>query len=125
MRIAAFAAVAILASGPALSQAVPLEVRLSNFKFEPKTIELQSGKDYALTLINDGGGGHNFTAKDFFAASSVNPSDRAAIINGTIEVPGASRRTVHFRAPAPGVFKVKCTHTLHGTFGMRGEIRVR
>jgi uncharacterized cupredoxin-like copper-binding protein len=125
MRIAALAAMAILASGPALAQAIPLEVRLSNFKFQPRSIELQAGKQYVLTLTNGSRGGHNFTAKEFFAAASVNPSDRSAIAKGTVEVPGESRRTIRFRAPARGTYKVKCTHTLHGTFGMRGEILVR
>jgi plastocyanin len=102
-----------------------LEVRLSNFKFDPRTLELKAGQDYALTLVNESSGGHSFSAKDFFAASRVEPSDLAVIRDGTIEVPGKQRRTIRFRAGPAGTYKLKCTHTLHGTFGMRGEIRVR
>ena len=124
MRLIVLAA-AMVAAAPAWSQPVPIEVRLSNFKYEPRTIELKSGQEYVLTLTNDSGGGHNFTAMEFFTAASIAPAERAAIDDGTVEVPGHQRRLIRFRAPAPGAFKVKCTHTLHGTFGMRGEILVR
>ena len=126
MYIAAFAALfAGLASAAALAQPASVEVRLANFKFEPRTIALKAGQDYVLALTNESGGGHNFTAPEFFAAASIAAADRAAIKDGTIEVPGHQRRTIRFRAAAPGTYKVKCTHTLHGTFGMRGQIVVR
>ena len=125
MRASAFAALAILATAPALAQPATIEVRLSNFKYEPRTIELKAGQDYVLALTNESGGGHNFTAKEFFAAATIPAADRAAILDGTVEVPGHQRRAIRFRAAAPGTYKVKCTHTLHGTLGMRGEIVVR
>jgi plastocyanin len=125
MRVAAFTIFAILAPAAVLAQPATVEVRLSNFKYEPRTIELKAGQDYVLGLTNDSGGGHNFTAREFFAAATIPAADRAAIKDGTVEVPGHQRRTIRFRATAPGTYKVKCTHTLHGTFGMRGEIVVR
>ena len=124
MRLIILAA-AMLGAAPAWSQPIPIEVRLSNFKYEPRTIELKSGQDYVVTLANDSGGGHNFTATEFFAAATIVAAERAVINKGTVEVPGHQRRTIRLRAPAPGAYKVKCTHTLHGTFGMRGEILVR
>lgn len=105
--------------------ATAIEVHLSNFKFEPKAIELAAGKDYALTLINDGGGGHSFSAKDFFASATVEPADAAQVKDGTVEVPGNEKRTVRFKTGAPGTYKVKCTHAFHSGFGMKGEIVVR
>lgn len=125
MRVSAIAALAILASAPAVAQPAAIEVRMSNFKFEPRSIALRAGQDYALTLINESSGGHSFAAKDFFRASSVNAADQALIREGTVEVPGHQRRTIRFRAAPAGTYKVKCTHTLHGTFGMKGEISVR
>lgn len=125
MRLAALAALAMLASTPAVAQSATIEVRMSNFKFEPRSIELRAGQDYALTLINESNGGHSFAASDFFARAIVNAADRALIREGTIEVPGHQRRTIRFRAAPAGAYKVKCTHTLHGTFGMKGEIVVR
>ena len=125
MRLSALAALAILASPPAAAQPAVIEVRMSNFKFEPRSIQLKAGEDYALTLVNESSGGHSFAARDFFAAASVNAADRALLREGTIEVPGHQRRTIRFRAAPAGTYKVKCTHTLHGTFGMKGEIVVR
>lgn len=125
MRLSAFAALAMLASAPVVAQPATVEVRMSNFKFEPRSIEFRAGQDYTLTLINESSGGHSFAARDFFAASSINAADRALVREGTIEVPGHQRRTIRFRAAPAGTYKVKCTHTLHGTFGMKGEILVR
>jgi uncharacterized cupredoxin-like copper-binding protein len=124
MRILLFAA-ALLASAPLPAQPAPIAVRMANFKFEPRTIELKADQDYALTLINESSGGHSFSARDFFAAATVNPADVALMREGTVEVPGGQSRTIRFRAARAGTYKLKCTHTLHGTFGMRGEIRVR
>ena len=125
MRVFAFAALAALAAAPVLAAPAAVEVRLSNFRYEPRTIELRARQDYVLALTNESGGGHNFTAREFFAAAAIAPADRAAIADGTVEVAGHERRTIRFAAPAAGTYKVKCTHTLHGTFGMRGEIVVR
>jgi len=106
-------------------QPTAIDVHLSNFKFEPKAIELKADTDYALTLVNDGGGGHSFSAKDFFAAAKVDAADVAILKDGTIEVPGNDKRTIHLRTAGPGAYKVKCTHAFHSGFGMKGEIVVR
>lgn len=109
---------------PAAAQPTAVEVHLSNFKFAPKAIELKAGQDYALTLVNDSGGGHSFGAKKFFAAAKVDAADASALKDGKVEVPGGEKRTIRLRAPAAGVYKVKCTHTFHSGFGMKGEIVV-
>ena len=82
------------------------------------------GRDYALTLSNRASGGHNFAAPAFFAAASVDPADRARISAGTVEVPAGQSVTIHLTAPAAGRYKVRCTHTLHTMFGMKGAIVV-
>lgn len=119
---------AMLALAPAAANAqtpVAVEVHLSNFKFQPQVIELQADTDYALTLTNDGGGGHSFAAKEFFAAAKVERADLSSMKDGKIEVPGDGTRTIHFRTAGPGTYKVKCTHAFHSGFGMKGEIVVR
>lgn len=118
--------VALIIAAPAVAQTPQMvEVHLSNFKFVPSTVTLVHGQSYTLKLINDNGSGHSFGAKDFLAAANVAAQDRAQITNGAIEVPGGETRTVRFIAPAPGSYKVKCTHTLHGAMGMKGQIVVR
>ncbi len=122
----ACAAVAALAASRALP-ATPTEtiaVALTNFDFTPATIQMVHGRDYALTLSNRASGGHNFAAPTFFAAATVAPADRARIVDGTIEVPAGQSVTIHFVAPAAGRYKVRCTHTFHTMFGMKGAIVV-
>ena len=104
--------------------AVPVvEVRLSSFDFDPATIRLRAGQPVVLRLVNTGRGGHNFAAPEFFAAAAIPSGQDVTIRNGAIEV--ASRGSVSLRlTPARGTWRLRCTHTLHSSFGMRGEIRV-
>jgi uncharacterized cupredoxin-like copper-binding protein len=119
------AAFALVASpvGPAPPYET-IAVTLSNFDFTPSTIAVVHGRGYALTLSNRASGGHNFAAPAFFAAATVDPADRARIIDGTVEVPVGQTVTIHFVAPAAGRYKVRCTHTFHTMFGMKGAIVV-
>jgi len=126
MRFLAAVFLFVALSAPATAQAAAVvEVHLSNFKFEPKSIKLNADRDYALTLTNESGGGHSLEAKEFFALAKVDSADMAMIKDGKVEVPGSSSRTIHFRTAGPGTYKVKCTHAFHSGFGMKGEIVVR
>ena len=128
MRYAFLAVVplAILGAQPATPQApAAVNVQLSNYKFSPRTIVLDHGRAYALRLYNASGGGHDFTARDFFAAASVSPSDRRWISDGEVEVPPGQLRVIRLTAPAAGRYKVKCTHKFHKMLGMTGTIIVR
>jgi uncharacterized cupredoxin-like copper-binding protein len=124
MRIHPFLILAAFAA-PASAQNVPrtVEIDLASFSFTPGTIQLGAGEPIVLKLVNAGRGGHNFSAPEFFAAARLAPG-QPAIADGTVEVP--SRRTIEVRlTPARGRYGLRCTHTLHATFGMRGEIDVR
>jgi plastocyanin len=97
-----------------------IEVRLSSFDFTPTTIRLAAGRPAVLRLVNAGRGGHNFSAPEFFAAAV---GVRGPVVDGTVEVAG--RESVEVRlTPARGTYRLRCTHTLHTAFGMRGEIIV-
>lgn len=124
MRIVAMIGLALCAA-PATAQPTAIQIHLSNFKFEPQAIELKANTDYALTLVNDSGGGHSFGAKEFFAAAKVDAADLNSMKDGKVEVPGEESRTIHFRTAGPSTYKVKCTHAFHSGFGMKGEIVVR
>ncbi len=110
----------LAAAAPAADQQT-VEVRLSSFDFAPSAITLRAGQPIVLHLVNTGRGGHNFSAPRFFAAAS---GVSGPVENGAIEVP--SRGSVDVRlTPARGAYRLRCTHTLHSTFGMRGTIIVR
>ena len=115
----------ILAAPAAAAQesARTVEVRLSSFDYTPEVIRLRAGEPVVLRLVNSGRGGHDFSAPEFFAAAEVVPGQAVAIRHGTVEVP--SRQTVTVRlTPARGTYRLRCTHTLHSTLGMRGRIIV-
>ena len=128
MRYALLFALPLVALGaqPATPQAAPVvNVQLSNFKFTPKTIVLDHGRSYVLRLYNAAGGGHDFTAREFFRAATIAQSDRRWIAEGEVEVPPGQVREIRLTAPAAGRYKLKCTHTFHKTLGMSGTIIVR
>ena len=91
-------------------------IALSNYRFDPAAIRLRHGQPYVLHLVNRSGGGHSFVAPDFLAA--------AGAPRGAIEVPGGATVDVPVVAPAPGRYKLKCGHFMHGAFGMKGAIIV-
>ena len=113
-------------SSPGLAQdwghARTVDIRLSSFRFTPETIQLRAGEPVILRLTNSSSGGHDFSAPEFFARASV-AAGAASIEEGEIDVP--SHRTVVVRlVPARGNYRLRCTHLLHSTFGMRGRIVV-
>jgi len=120
------AAAAIALGGPASAQQPAVfNVQLSNFKFAPSEIVLDHGHPYVLRLANAADGGHDFTAREFFAAAAVAADDRHYISDGEVEVPPGQVREIHLTAPAAGKYRLKCTHSLHKLMGMSGRIIVR
>jgi uncharacterized cupredoxin-like copper-binding protein len=115
---------AILLACPAAAFAQPqartVEVRLSNFDFAPRQIHLRAGEAIVLHLVNDAGGGHNFAAPEFFAAAR---GVAGPVANGRVELAGHGSADIRL-TPAAGHYRLRCTHTLHSSFGMTGEIVV-
>lgn len=127
MRHSMFLAFAVVAIAPPAAAQAPaaINVQLSNYKFTPKTIVLDHGRNYVLRLTNAAGGGHDFTAPEFFAAARIAAEDRRMVTEGEVEVHPGMTHEIHLTAPAAaGTYKVKCTHTLHKFFGMSGKIVV-
>jgi uncharacterized cupredoxin-like copper-binding protein len=118
------AALAATPARPGPPEEAGVTIVMSNFRYSPEMIALVHGRAYALELSNTARGGHNFMAPDFFAAAQVDPADRAGIVKGGVELAGGERVTIHLVAPAPGRYRVRCTHLFHRAFGMSGEIVV-
>jgi len=121
------ALLAVFASGAASAQNGPqvLTVELSNFKFTPATITLTHGRPYVIHFVNSASGGHDYVAKDFFAAATIAPEDRAKIKNGEIELSGGESADIHLVANMPGTYKSHCSHFMHSSFGMTGQVVVQ
>ncbi|HEV7659801.1 MAG TPA: cupredoxin domain-containing protein [Allosphingosinicella sp.] len=122
MRSFALVLLFVLPAAGHAAQGAPavVEVRLGNFDFSPSAITLAAGRPMVLHLVNEGGGGHNFSAPQFFAAAA---DVSGPVRRGAVEVPG--HHSVDIRlTPARGTYRLKCTHTLHSAFGMNGQITV-
>jgi plastocyanin len=98
-------------------------VVLADFSFSPSHLTLRAGVPIRLRLVNQSGGGHDFSAPKFFAASSF-PAGSAAPPDGAVEV--GSHQTVELALTPrdPGTYPVVCTHFLHELFGMTATIDV-
>jgi len=106
------------------AQPATVTVTMQNFKFDPSQVQLRAGTQTILHLVNTAGGGHSFSAPQFFAAAKIAPASRALVIDGTVQVPKHSAVDIAL-TPATGQYPLKCTHTLHAAFGMKGTIVVR
>ena len=119
-RIAAVAALALALSPSAQAQPTQVRIDLTNFGYAPQPIQLASGRPVTLTFVNRSSGGHDFTARKFFASSRI---IAGAAPGGRIEVPERAVRTITL-VPRAGRYNVHCSHFLHKQFGMRAEILV-
>ena len=123
---AALAAAALGLASPAAGQAdwshaARVEVQLASFSYTPKTIHLRAGQPVVLHLVNTASGGHDFSAREFFAAATVR--DAGAIERGSVELAGRESRDIYL-VPRAGHYGLRCTHAFHKMFGMSGEIVV-
>ena len=112
-----------LAAAPDWQQAEPVNVTLSNFAFTPDALHLRKGHIYRLHLVNEGSGGHNFSAPEFFAAAQIDPEDAGKLGKGTVDLEKGEAKDIRL-IPTAGSYKLKCTHFMHTTFGMKGGITV-
>jgi uncharacterized cupredoxin-like copper-binding protein len=116
-----------LAPTAAIGQPAPVQqvdVILSDFKFAPSAITLTAGVPVRLRIVNEGSGGHDFTARDFFTAAKMDGDTRKRVGNGKISLrKGASIELMI--TPVAGTYALHCAHFLHSSFGMTGSITVR
>jgi uncharacterized cupredoxin-like copper-binding protein len=102
--------------------AQPINVAMVDDQFVPDHLTLRHGVPYRLHLENHGKHLHEFTAPEFFAASTVR--DPAVLASGGHEVvvqPGASA-DIYLEPLKPGKFPLSCAD--HDWEGMLGEIEV-
>lgn len=112
-------------SGDIWAEAVPLAIKLSSFKYDPSTITLRHGVPYILRLENVSDGGHDFQAREFFAQAEIAETDRPKVSDGKVSLRGGESADIHLIAPKPGNYKIRCTHFLHSSFGMTGQLLVQ
>lgn len=119
-RLGALAPLSLLLASPATAQPAQLVIQLSNFSFAPKPIQLAAGKPVTITFENQSGGGHDFTARDFFAASTITAG---AAPGGKVALAGHETKSVTL-VPRAGTYDAHCSHFLHASMGMTDQIVV-
>jgi uncharacterized cupredoxin-like copper-binding protein len=121
--LASYAPIGTLAAQGAQPQVVSVE--LSSFKFAPAEVALRHGQAYRLHLVNTSGGGHDFAAPEFFAASSIAPKDRGLVVAGKVKLAGKQSVDIVLTPEKAGTYALRCTHFLHSGMGMNGRITVQ
>lgn len=109
-----------LAGATSANDTTLVNVRLADFSFKPNALSFEKGQHYRLHLSNEGSGGHNFSGAKFFAAVRIDAADQALVQKGKVEVPKGGSVDIGFTPVTPGRYKIKCTHFLHSSFGMKG-----
>lgn len=126
-------ALAVMALGGSAVMAQPADearvqeimVALSNFRFTPAMLTLQHGRTYKMHLVNNASGGHDFVAREFFAASTIAPADAAKVRDGEIDLDGHETVDVTVTPNQAGTYPIHCSHFMHGMFGMKGRVIVQ
>lgn len=102
-----------------------VSVELSNFNFTPSQLTFQRGHIYRLHLVNEAGGGHDFTAPEFFAASAIAPADEGKVVRGKVKLGGKETVDIIITPEKAGNYPLTCSHFLHSSMGMKGAITVQ
>ena len=127
MRLMLLAAAAMTVAAPvaAVSQTAKTEVVLANFSFTPEELHLHAGQSTTIHFVNNGSGGHDFTAAEFFSAATMDAANRARIGGATGRVSLGKDQSLDVTlTPKAGTYKAHCSHFMHSSLGMTGKIVV-
>ena len=95
-------------------------INLWSFDYAPKPIHLRAGAPVTLSFVNRANSGHDFTARDFLAASRILAG---AAPDGKVRLRGGEAKSVTL-VPRAGRYSVHCSHMFHKQLGMRDLIVV-
>lgn len=118
--LASLAALSFLLAPPVLAQSAQAVVQVWSFGFAPRPLHLAAGRPVTLTFVNQSGSGHDFTAREFFAASAISAG---AAPGGKIALAGHETKSITL-VPRAGTYEAHCTHFLHASMGMTEQIIV-
>ena len=119
-RTAAVAALSLMLGAAAAAQPAGLTILVWSYGFSPNPIHLTAGRRVTLTFVNRSGGGHDFTAHQFFASSAITAGDGR---EGEVELGPRETKSVTL-IPRAGIYHAHCSHFFHKQLGMSDEIIV-
>lgn len=127
MRILLLTLAALVLAVPVTAAETPAKVTvaLANFSFTPADLHLHAGHPVTIHFVNNGSGGHDFTAADFFAAATMDAANRARVggTKGRISL-GKGESSDVTLVPRAGTYKAHCSHFMHSSLGMTGKVIV-
>ncbi len=112
------------------SETEKVTLELSEFRFEPTTLDFREGVPTRLTLRNVGNRTHTFVSEGFFKAVAAQKLVSAGGEVGnpyleTIEVRSGEEKQLYFVPVAKGSYPLECSILLHDVLGMKGQITVQ
>lgn len=117
---ASAAALLVFLASPTQAQSAQVVVQVWSFGFAPRPLHLAAGRPVTLIFVNQSGGGHDFTAREFFAASTISAG---AAPGGRIALSGHETKSITL-VPRAGSYDAHCSHFLHASMGMTEQIIV-
>lgn len=119
-RFAALVAALLVVSAPTEAQAPAQSIIVWSFGFGPHPIVLAAGRQVTLTFQNRSGSSHDFTAKSFFATSTILRGEAA---DGEVELKPYETKSITL-IPRAGRYSAHCSHFFHKQLGMSNQIYV-
>jgi plastocyanin len=119
-RRAAAATFALGFAYAASAQPAQQTVMVWSYGFSPQPLHLVAGRPVTLVFVNRSGSSHDFTAKEFFASSTIKAG---AAPDGEIELGPRETKSVTL-VPRTGSYSAHCSHFLHKQMGMSDQILV-
>ncbi|HTR44949.1 MAG TPA: plastocyanin/azurin family copper-binding protein [Thermodesulfovibrionales bacterium] len=92
---------------------VTLEMKASDFKFEPNNIKAHKGDSIVFRIENISGSGHNFTITAPGGSTLQ-----------SVSLPSKETTTVKVPLTEAGTYGFYCDKPMHSGFGMKGSIEV-
>jgi len=108
-----------------------ITVELSEFDYEPMSMEFKAGQAYKLVLRNSGEKKHYFTAPEFYKSIAMRKvqSNKDGEIKApyftAIELMVGGQLDLYFVPVTTGDYQVYCTIDDHRDQGMEGKLAIR
>ncbi|WP_118856759.1 cupredoxin domain-containing protein [Sphingomonas mesophila] len=108
----AAAAITALSPTPAAAQATRVSIVVTSHKFSPAPIHLSGGVPVRLTIANQSGETHDFTAPEFFYWGKL----KGPLPGGKLTLKPGQRAHITV-TPRRGTYKVRCSRFAHALLG--------
>ncbi len=101
-------------------------VTMTDFKFQPDTLNVSAGQKVTVNLKNTGSVQHTFTVMKTPVSGSYTSADASNIYYDSGPVDAGASKTVTFTAPSTaGTYQFICTVQGHLEAGMHGSLVVK